>query len=94
MNCFIPNQQDYLSDRQIYLLTGDDNIIERTKILKKIKIKRNGVVLIATQVVEAGVDLDLDVGYKDISKLDSEEQFLGRINRSCKRTGGSIFFLI
>ncbi len=85
-------QQDYLSDRQIYLLTGDDNIIERTKILKKIKIKRNGVVLIATQVVEAGVDLDLDVGYKDISKLDSEEQFLGRINRSCKRTGVVYFF--
>lgn len=34
----------------------------------------------------------MDIGYKDISMLDSEEQFLGRINRSCKKTGCKVYF--
>lgn len=46
----------------------------------------------ATQVVEAGIDIDMDIGYKDISKLDSEEQFIGRINRNFKRKGVVYFF--
>ena len=29
----------------------------------------------------------MDIGYKDISKLDSEEQFLGRIARSRIKNG-------
>lgn len=49
------------------------------------------LILVATQVIEAGVDIDMDVGYKNISLLDSEEQFLGRINRSCKRKGMAYF---
>lgn len=34
----------------------------------------------------------MDLGFKDISKLDSEEQFLGRINRSYKNDGMVYFF--
>lgn len=49
--------------------------------------KDKAVILVATQVVEAGIDIDMDIGYKDISKLDSEEQFIGRINRNFKRKG-------
>ena len=78
---------------EIYCLTGDDNIIERKNTLSKIA-QMNGktILLISTQIIEAGVDIDMDIGYKDISKLDSEEQFLGRINRSCKREGVAYFF--
>ena len=43
-------------------------------------------------MIEAGVDIDMDIGYKDISRLDSEEQFMGRINRSAKRRGTVYFF--
>lgn len=68
----------------IFLITGDDCIIEREKILKPIREgELKEALIIATQVIEAGVDIDMDIGYKDISILDSEEQFLGRINRSC-----------
>ncbi len=38
------------------------------------------------------MDIDMDIGYKDISKLDSEEQFMGRINRSCKEDGKGIVY--
>lgn len=74
-------------------LTGDDSLIERNKILTPIRENKiEGLILIATQVIEAGVDIDMDIGYKNISLLDSEEQFLGRINRSCKKKGIVYFF--
>ena len=50
------------------------------------------MILVATQVIEAGVDIDMDIGFKDISRLDSEEQFMGRINRSGKKDGVVYFF--
>lgn len=73
-------------------MSGDDSIIERSRILKKIERETGAVILVATQVIEAGVDIDMDIGYKNISKLDSEEQFMGRINRSCLRQGEIYFF--
>lgn len=79
---------------EVELMTGDDNIAERERILNKItnNTNDNGIILVATQVVEAGVDIDMDIGYKDISLFDSEEQFLGRINRSCKKQNCVVFF--
>ncbi|WP_392486913.1 CRISPR-associated helicase Cas3' [Haloimpatiens sp. FM7315] len=78
--------------RKILLITGDDNSIDRNHIIKCVKNEKN-ITLVATQVIEAGVDIDMDIGYKDISMLDSEEQFLGRINRSCKnKKGGKVYF--
>ena len=73
-------------------MSGEDSIIERSRILHRIKESTRGIILVATQVVEAGVDIDMDIGYKNISKLDSEEQFMGRINRSCQRKGEVYFF--
>ncbi|MGL5821706.1 MAG: CRISPR-associated helicase Cas3', partial [Sarcina sp.] len=81
----------------IFLLTGDDHSIDREKIIqmtKSKKISETGLILVSTQIIEAGVDIDMDLGYKDTSKFDSEEQFMGRINRSCKREGVVYFFNI
>lgn len=76
----------------IEFISGDDSMAERNRILNKIKSSKKTLILVATQVIEAGVDIDMDLGYKDISKLDSEEQFLGRINRSCRKSGKVYFF--
>lgn len=78
-------------ESSIRLLTGDDNTIEREKILNEIKILQN-VIVISTQVIEAGVDIDMDIGFKSISIFDSEEQFLGRINRSCLKNNSIVYF--
>lgn len=74
-------------EQRIIELTGDDSRYVRKKVLDKIngtngQERLDDVILVATQVIEAGVDIDMDIGMKDISILDSEEQFLGRINRS------------
>lgn len=76
-------------------MTGDDNSVDREKILKRVKTESyedRGYILVATQVIEAGVDVDMDIGYKDISTLDSEEQFMGRINRNYHRDGIVYYF--
>jgi CRISPR-associated endonuclease/helicase Cas3 len=86
---------EYGEKKQVELITGDDNSIDRNIIIDKIKDSKNvkNIILVATQVIEAGVDIDMDIGYKDISMLDSEEQFLGRINRSCnKKQGSKVYF--
>lgn len=89
---FIANRQDNI---RIELMTGDDSNAERERILSELEGTEEGVsfLLIATQVAEAGVDLkNIDIGFKDISKLDSEEQFMGRVNRSSRKDGIVYFF--
>lgn len=78
-------EEDFrFSDFEIFELSGDDNKATREHVINKIKDeKKSKIILVATQVIEAGVDIDMDLGFKDISTIDSEEQFLGRINRSC-----------
>lgn len=85
-------ENEDFKDVQIEYLSGDDSIAERKRILDKVKKATYTIILVSTQVIEAGVDIDMDIGYKNISKLDSEEQFLGRINRSCKKEGIAYFF--
>ena len=88
------NNEDLNIKYEILLLTGEDNKARRNSIIKKINSKDKRVILISTQLIEAGVDIDVDVGYKNISGLDNEEQFLGRINRSCKKRGKAYFFYL
>ncbi|WDF24724.1 CRISPR-associated helicase Cas3' [Fusobacterium nucleatum] len=88
------NNEDLNVNHEILILTGEDNKARRNSIIKKINNKDKKIILISTQLIEAGVDIDVDVGYKNISGLDNEEQFLGRINRSCKKRGKAYFFYL
>ena len=58
----------------------------RLSIIQKIKEELNPEdkkfpILVSTQVVEAGVDLDFDMGFRDLAPIDSIVQVAGRINR-------------
>ncbi|MCI1946466.1 CRISPR-associated helicase Cas3' [Clostridium luticellarii] len=77
---------------EVAIITSDDNKADRNRVIKKAKEKNKKIIIIATQIIEAGVDIDMDTGYKNISILDAEEQFMGRINRSCLNIGRVKFF--
>ena len=78
-------------NENVYELSGDDNKAYRQFVINESK-KDKPIIIVATQVIEAGVDIDMDLGFKDISTLDSEEQFMGRINRSCEKSASKVYF--
>ena len=82
--------KDYLTKNNLsnplYYLSTNIVPCHRLKIIQKIKedlnpLKPKFPILISTQVVEAGVDLDFDMGFRDLAPIDSIVQVAGRINR-------------
>lgn len=73
---------------EVFVLSGTILEPRRKEIINYLKNKDNRkkrVLLITTQVVEAGVDIDMDLGFKDTSLIDSDEQLAGRINRNVNK---------
>ncbi len=48
-------------------------------------------ILISTQVIEAGVDLDFDVGFREFAPVSSVIQTAGRVNREGKKKSAEIY---
>jgi len=77
----------YLENRYenpLYYLSTNVVPAARLGVINQIKedIKQKKYpILISTQVVEAGVDLDFDMGFRDLAPIDSIVQVAGRINR-------------
>lgn len=82
----IINKHYRFEDYKILLLSGDILEFRRKQIITSIKEEEfNKVIVVSTQVVEAGVDIDMDLGFKDRSLIDSDEQLAGRVNRNASK---------
>ena len=55
--------------------------------INRIKDDNKRKIIITTQMVEAGVDISVDILYRDMAPLDSIIQSAGRCNRNNKRAG-------
>lgn len=57
--------------------------VHRRKVINEVKqlLKCKPVILVSTQTVEAGVDLDFDMGFREIAPWDALIQVAGRVNR-------------
>lgn len=91
--CSLASSMDTCFD-EIFLLSGTILEPRRKQIINALKsqeYRTKKVLLITTQVVEAGVDIDMDLGFKDKSLIDSEEQLAGRINRNANKKTCKLF---
>jgi CRISPR-associated endonuclease/helicase Cas3 len=87
-------RNNFYSDYKIILINGTILEPRRNDLVTYLKsgdIKESKIIIVATQVIEAGLDIDMDVGFKDMSIMDSEEQFAGRINRNASKQDCEIF---
>lgn len=79
-------------DFEIYLLNSTILPSRRREILQAVNSDRCGkVILIATQSIEAGVDLDFDIGFRAIAPMDSIVQAMGRVNRHGTKPKASLY---
>ncbi|AEE97375.1 CRISPR-associated helicase/endonuclease Cas3 [Mahella australiensis] len=88
---------DLIKDRiDIPILYLSTNIIpkhrnQRIKEIKEHTDRHEPIVVISTQVVEAGVDIDMDVVMRDIGPVDSIIQVAGRCKRSSMDDDGKVY---
>jgi CRISPR-associated endonuclease/helicase Cas3 len=84
-----------LGDENIYYLSAAIIPHSREQLLEnEIKIKLSEdrpIILISTQVVEAGVDIDFDTVYRDFAPLSSINQAAGRCNRNSRKKISPVF---
>ena len=77
---------------EIFILSGTILEPRRKEIIDFLKNTHDkNILLVTTQVVEAGVDIDMDIGFKEKSLIDSDEQLAGRINRNSSKEGNKLF---
>ncbi len=96
MLCQLKNENGFKNP--ILYLSTNITPVERRKRVNWMKYKMQygaKPILISTQVVEAGVDLDFDMGFRDLGPIDSIVQVAGRINRenSKKRKGSPLYVI-
>ncbi len=88
---YVETQKDKMFDKT-FILSGTILEPRRKEIIDFLKNNDDkNILLITTQVVEAGVDIDMDIGFKEKSLIDSDEQLAGRINRNSKKSGNKLF---
>ncbi|MEN8905713.1 MAG: CRISPR-associated helicase Cas3' [Clostridiales bacterium] len=71
------------------------NVIPKDRMTKITEIKntKKRKVVVSTQMIEAGVDIDLDVVYRDFSPMDNINQTAGRCNREGKNKIGKVYIV-
>jgi CRISPR-associated helicase cas3 len=85
-NCFCLNGYMY-DDHKRATIEAVKCAIDKSKIDPLV----SKILLISTQSIEAGVDLDFDVGFREVSPISSIIQTAGRVNRHFGATRGELY---
>ncbi len=78
--------------RDLFLLHSRFRPPDRAEKLDRVLERKNGIV-VSTQVIEAGVDIDADLMVTDVAPWSSLVQRFGRVNRYGERDGSRIFWV-
>lgn len=82
-----------LDETELFYLSTHVVPRDRMDRIRRIRERRgNGCrkVTVSTQLIEAGVDIDADIVYRDLAPLDSINQVAGRCNRNLSREKGRV----
>ena len=85
--------EDRYQDDELYLLNTNFIPDHRKNIINIIKNRLEDgekTILVSTQVVEAGVDLDFDYGFREFAPLSSIVQTAGRVNREGRKNNTKV----
>jgi len=88
---FYKQIQDYFHNTETIYLSSAVLPLHRRDKIKQIKKSKTAKIVVSTQLIEAGVDIDLDVVYRDFSPLDSIVQTSGRCNRNNSKATGEVY---
>ncbi|MBU1887486.1 CRISPR-associated helicase Cas3' [Candidatus Micrarchaeota archaeon] len=70
---------------KILLLNSTMLPSRRKELVKQIGKENERLILVSTQSVEAGLDVDFDLGIRELAPLDNLLQVCGRVNRNMKK---------
>ena len=84
----------FRGDYKTFCLNGYMYDEQKRDVIDKVKSLMNSgekVLLVSTQSIEAGVDLDFDVGFREVSPISSIIQTAGRVNRHFGDKKGTLY---
>ena len=82
-------------EEELFMISTDLCPAHRSEVIEKIKARQKAglrSVVVSTQCIEAGVDLDFAVVFRALAPLDSIIQAAGRCNRNGKQQGKVVIF--
>ncbi len=71
-----------IPDTKLYYLSTNIIPYQRLERISEIRDNKARKIIVSTQLIEAGVDIDVDTVYRDFSPMDSINQVSGRCNRN------------
>ena len=83
-----------LENCQLFYLSTNIIPKERLKRINQIRNSKRRKIIVSTQLIEAGVDIDVDIIYRDMAPFDSINQTAGRANRNFKKKTGTIYLFV
>jgi len=80
---------------RVYYLSTNLTPRDRARRIEALKtlVPETPLTLVATPIVEAGLDLDFAEGYRELGPVDSVIQVAGRINRSAERETETLYLI-
>ena len=81
-------------DIQVLHLSTNMCQIHRMEVINKVRLKlenKEKLILCSTQLIEAGVDIDFPVVFRELAPLESIIQSAGRCNREAKLKEGQVY---
>jgi len=84
----------FRDEYECYCLNGYMTDFDKQRVIKEVsnRLKDDSkILLISTQSIEAGVDLDFEVGFREVAPISSIIQTAGRVNRHFGENQGTLY---